>query len=131
MDFRTIDQQEIKRTLPIFEDDYEKVCQELTSLSKRLLELLPDPSIGPEERLERLARVAPHTLMISRNVRTARSKLSDLKHRLSELVPDEALSSIQKLEFLISKANQLSPEAGTLFEKLEELGDIRISDIGR
>lgn len=131
MNYKTIKQPEFEMTLPLFETDYKAVCGELTALSKRMLELLPDPSIGPEERLERIARIVPYSLLQSKNMKTARTKLNNLKNRLNELVPDTELTALEKLEILIERVNKRMPEPGTFFEKLEELGDKRVSDIGR
>lgn len=131
MKYSEVTKPESKVTLPVFEENYEEVCSELKSLSEKMLELLPDPSIGPEERLERIARVAPHTLMKSQNVKTARTKLYNLRQRLDELVPSQSLSSIEKLNLLLDRINELVPGDQRLFEKLEELGDSRVSDIGR
>ncbi|WP_036833613.1 hypothetical protein, partial [Pontibacillus litoralis] len=71
---------------PKFNESFEEICTELKSISDRLYELLPDTSLSPDERLERLARVVPTSLLISDNHKTARSKLNKLRYRLDELV---------------------------------------------
>lgn len=111
-------------------DRFEDVVDELTGLSLRLLKLLPDPSIGPSERLERLARVVPSSQLHSAHRRTARSKLTELRRRLEELVPDPSLTSAQRLEWLISRLDELVPGDGTTISKLETIGDYRTTDAG-
>lgn len=114
------------------DESFDEVCMELMALSRRLYELLPDPTLSPEERLERLGRVAPHSFVKSENAKTARTKLNALRVRLTELVPSQKLNSQQKLEFLVRLTNELVPEEmPRFFMKLEKLGDDRASDIGR
>jgi predicted nuclease with TOPRIM domain len=115
-----------------YEEPFEEVCEHLVRLSTRLQELLPDPSLSPDERLERIARVIPTSVLISDHHKTARTKLNQLRRRLSELVPDETLDHHQKLEYLVEQVHALVPtDEPRLFKKLEALGDGRRSDIGR
>jgi len=130
MDYQEVVTLERDITIPKYEESFQHVCENLVSLSTRLRDLLPDPSIGPQERLERIARIVPNSLMISQNYRTARAKLKDLRHRLDELVP-EPMSYEKKLDFLVTKINDRVPGEKRLVEKLELLGDRRISDTGR
>lgn len=121
------------RTIAIFDSTYEESYEELLVLSRRMLELLPDPSIGPAERLERIARIVPESMRYSDYTKTARTKLNYLKQRLEELVPEEGETSMDKLEILVDRINKKFPELSNerLFVKLEKMGDNRISDIGR
>lgn len=112
------------------EDDFQDVCDELISISVRLLKLLPDPSLGPNERLERLARVVPSSQLQSAHRRTARSKLYELRRRLEELVPGDELTSVERLEWLIGRLDELVPGDGTTISKLETIGDYRSTDAG-
>jgi predicted nuclease with TOPRIM domain len=115
-----------------FEEPFDDICKELMEICRRLECLLPDPTLSPLERLERLARVAPHSVLQSEHHRTARSKLNSLRHRINDLVPSPQLSSLEKIEFLVSRTHQLVPEPmEKFFMKLEKLGDRRPSDIGR
>lgn len=115
-----------------FDEPFETVCKELKALSEKLQELLPDPSLSPDERLERLARVIPDSILASAHHQTARMKLKRLRNRLTELVPDRSMSSLQKVDFLIHRVHELVPgDEPRLFKKLEALGDHRVSDLGR
>jgi hypothetical protein len=117
---------------PAFDEPFEHVCAELERLSIKLRDLLPDPSIGPEERLERLSRVVPHSVMIGARHLTARTKLRALRQRLDELLPGPA-GACDKIDRLLEMLDQQVPNAreSSTFEKLEALGDARLSDIGR
>ena len=81
----------VKRTFtcPDYTIKYKEICDELKTISIKLQKLLPDPSIGPEERIERLARVIPKSMLISNYHKTARAKLHYIHKRLSQLVPDK------------------------------------------
>jgi hypothetical protein len=117
---------------PVFEESFDDVCRHLELLSARLFELLPDVSLGPDERLERLARVVPASVLVSRHHQNARSKLEQLRRRLAELVPGEELDEHQRLEMLVARVHELVPtEEPRLYRKLEALGDHRRSDTGR
>lgn len=112
-----------------YAEPFAEVREELLRLSTRLAELLPDPSIGPDERLERLARIVPNSVMVSQHRLTARTKLTNLRRRLDELVPGEASHS-EKLETLVRELNQLVPGEMRVIDKLERLGDFRGTDTG-
>ncbi|MFJ8937346.1 hypothetical protein ACIRL0_16820 [Streptomyces sp. NPDC102365] len=117
--------------IPHFDDEFEDVAQELIDLSVRLLRLLPDPSLGPDERLERLARIVPASQMITAHRRTARSKLYQLQRRLGELVPDPGLDSRGRLDWLVERLEALVPGEGLRpIERLERVGDFRSTDVG-
>jgi len=113
-----------------YDEPFEDVVAELSTLSVALLRLLPDPSLSPDERLERLARVVPHSQMVSAHRRTARAKLRDLRTRLAELVPDAGLSSAERLQHLIDTVDALVPGDARLIQKLERIGDNRTTDTG-
>lgn len=111
--------------------DFKDIKDELEEISKLLFSLLPDYSIGPEERVERLARVIPESILESKNMLTGRKKLSNITKRLNELIPDENLSNIVKINMLVDIINKLEPDGETLIEKLEKIDDFRRTDIGR
>jgi len=98
-------------------------------VSDLLLNWLPDPSLGPDERLERLARVVPQSLLVSKNRLNARTKLLALRQRLDELVPGDG-SSVDKLHELRRRLDVLVPGNDRVIEKLETLGDFRGADTG-
>ncbi|MET9231607.1 hypothetical protein [Lentzea sp. NPDC003310] len=113
-----------------FDEPFEAIAEELIELSVRLITLLPDPSLSPNERLERLARVVPKSQLVTAHRRTARSKLVELRRRLDELVPEPSLTAPQKLERLVDRLNELVPGEGRAIAKLEKLGDFRSTDVG-
>lgn len=113
-----------------FDEPFDKIASELTDLSVRLIELLPDPSLSPDERLERLARVVPSSQLVTANRRTARSKLTTIRRRLDELVPGADLDSREKLEQVVERLDELVPGTSSPIEKLERPGDFRVTDIG-
>ncbi|MGN9793386.1 hypothetical protein ACTMTU_20115 [Streptomyces sp. OZ13] len=113
-----------------FGDDFLDVVKELTDLSVRLLTLMPDPSLSPNERLERLARVVPNSQLITAHRRSARSKLYEIRRRLDELVPGDELTYREKLEALVTRLDELVPGALRPIQKLERLGDYRSTDVG-
>lgn len=114
-----------------YDESFEEVCRNLKMISSSLYDLLPDITLSPDERLERLARVIPTSVLISRNHQTARTKLNALRMRLKELVPNEDLSDSQRIELLVKKLDELVPENLSPYKKLEKLGDFRGSDMGR
>ena len=114
------------------EETFEQVVDQLQGISLRLYELLPDPALSPQERLERLARICPASTLVSAHHRTARSKLNELRIRLAELVPTKDLSDREKIEFLVDLVHEMVPETEMkFFKKLELLGDSRPADNGR
>ncbi|MEV8213185.1 hypothetical protein [Leifsonia sp. NPDC077715] len=115
--------------IPPFEFQYPEVYARLRALSTRLLDQLPDPSIGPEERLERIARVVPSSIRVSSNLLTGYTKLVRLRSRLDELVPGE-MDELEKLEVLLARVHELVPGDMRLIEKLETMHDYRYSDTG-
>ncbi|WFA05705.1 hypothetical protein [Bacillus sp. HSf4] len=117
--------------IPHFDEDFEEVCRHLKAHSQRLFDLLPDVSLSPDERLERLARVVPTSILKSANHKTAREKLNGLRRRLDELVPDQHMSYYDKIEYLVNIADKMVPGNLKMYQKLEKIGDHRWSDIGR
>ena len=103
----------------------------LKALSSRLYELLPDITLSPDERLERIARIIPTSILCGEHHKTARTKLNQLRRRLDELVQDNDMDYYQKLEYLVNLVNETVPGDMPLFKKLETIGDKRKSDIGR
>ena len=122
-------------SVPVFDTSYEEVCRNLTKVSVKLRDLLPDPSIGPEERVERLARVVPESLLMSQYHKTARVKWNYITDRLNHLVPDtkeNKKTALEKIDILLEKLHLMIPgQEKRIFIKLEKLGDHRVSDTGR
>ncbi|WLD57973.1 hypothetical protein NFC81_14850 [Salinispirillum sp. LH 10-3-1] len=109
----------------------EDVNAELIATSVILRDLLPDPSLGPMERIERLARVIEDSVQIGQYHRTARIKLKEINDRLDDLVPHEYMTAIEKIKHLVSLADQLVPEeTERLCQKLQYIGDRRLRDNG-
>ena len=135
MEHNTFEIQKHTLTGPKFIDSFENICSELKAISLRLQELLPDQSIGPEERIERIARVVSASIQKSQYHLSARSKLQIIRNRLLELTPFIEGDSMKRLEFLIQKINSTVPDSSEInlsfFEKLEKIGDFRIADNGR
>ena len=109
----------------VTKDVNEKAAAELAALSERLALLLPDPSLSPLERLERLARVVQDRVPHSDQLQPALEKVSKLKTRLDELVPGR-MSAEDKI---ITLAKMAYEKAGgdkmTCVEALERMGDPR------
>jgi hypothetical protein len=96
---------------------------ELTSISTKLHTLLPDNSLSPEERLERLARVVASRTPDQTKLVSASTKVAALKARLDQLVPGN-MSLEDKIDHLISLATQAVPDPSlSVVKKLEKLGD--------
>lgn len=113
------------------DESQEAVIKELMQLSGTLQDLLPDSSLSPLERVERLARVVPESIQNSSEHLTARKKLNQIRLRLAELVPHEDLTALEKIERLVQKVHELVPgPSERLFEKLEKIGDCRLIDNG-
>ena len=98
---------------------------ELLKLSAKLQKLLPDPSLSPDERLERLARVVQSRVPLLEHLQPANTKLHKLKNRLDELVPGSgnASAKVDKLVNILNKISNL--KKGTVVKKLEAMGDPR------
>ena len=111
--------------------EFFKVTEKLQGISKKLFELLPDYSLGPEERIERLARVIPESILESKNMLTARTKLNNITMKLNYLIPDPELTEMEKIDKLVEIINLLEPGEEKLIKKLEKIDDFRRTDIGR
>jgi hypothetical protein len=115
----------------ITEESQESVDSQLFRLSEKLQDLLPDPSLSPLERVERLGRVVPTSIQRSAQHLTARTKLNNIRLRLAELVPIEAMSAEEKIDILVEIIEELVPiKTDRLFERLELMGDNRLRDNG-
>lgn len=105
----------------------QSAAADLAALSAKLHALLPDNSLSPIERLERLGRVVENRTPKAENLQSAIKKLDDLKARLDELVPG-ALSPSEKIDLLHRQLNEMvAPEMkdSLAMHKLEVLGDPR------
>lgn len=120
------------KTGPVFEENHECITEQLLLISNKLYELLPDPSINVEERLERMSRVIKGSQLNSTYHKSARHKLNYLKYRLDELIPGD-YSLIDKIQHLEELAYKMSgnKEFKNMCDRLQYIGDNRISDIGR
>jgi hypothetical protein len=113
------------------EESQEVVDSQLFKISEKLQKLLPDPSLSPLERVERLGRVVPTSIQRSAHHLTARTKLSNIRLRLAELVPIEDMSAEEKIDMLVEIIEELVPiKTDRLFERLELIGDNRLRDNG-
>lgn len=105
----------------------QKAASDLAALSAKLFWHVPDQSLSPFERLERLARAVDDSNPDMKQLQPAAAKLDSLKSRIDELVPGD-MSHEKKIETLIQKldekvgSSQLSLHTT---EKLELLGDPR------
>ena len=96
---------------------------ELAMLSTKLHGLLPDSSLSPEERLERLARVVPGRTPDQAKLVSASTKLLALKSRLDQLVPG-VMSAEDKISHLVALADAAVPDPSlSTVGRLERLGD--------
>src|SRR5439155_379035 len=86
----------------------QEATAELASISAKLNTLLPDHSLSPSERLERLARVIEGREPNLAHLQPATVKVALLKDRLDQLVPGR-MSPEQKIDTLIQRLNQLVP----------------------
>lgn len=103
-----------------------EAARKLADISKALSDLLPDPSLSPDERLERLARIVADRTPQGEHLLPAAQKLAKLERRLTELVPGDGLSAADRLNRLVEATNAAVPTSGLRFvEKLETLGDVR------
>jgi hypothetical protein len=108
-------------------EENNKVSAELAALSAKLYGLLPDNSLSPFERLERLARVVEGRKPDLSQLQSASKKLEALRARLNDLVPGDA-SDDKKIDVMAAKLDELVADEQhdwTTFSKLELLGDPR------
>jgi hypothetical protein len=104
-----------------------EAAAKLDALSRFLIEALPDASLSPDERLERLARVVQDRTPRGEHLLPAVQKVDRLERRLAELVPGAKLSSMDRLNQLVAKLSEMVPGEGreSIVAKLERLGDKR------
>lgn len=105
----------------------QKAASDLAALSAKLFWHVPDQSLSPLERLERLARAAEDSSPDMAQLQSAATKLEALKSRIDELVPGD-MSHEKKIENLIQKLDEkvgTSQLALHTTDKLELLGDPR------
>jgi hypothetical protein len=101
-------------------------AEELARISKKLYDLLPDPSLSPLERLERLRRVVDHVEPDMSQLKSAISKVETLNERLNLFVNDKEMTAIQKIDQLVEKVNKCFENKTCRFgAKVEMLGDPR------
>ena len=102
-------------------------AKELEEISTLLMKLLPDPSLSPDERLERLARVVQERIPEMENLLSASQKVHKLKRRIDELVPNDDMTHTTKIEYLVKSLESESNKSRemTIAQKLELLGDPR------
>ena len=100
---------------------------ELKSLSDALYELLPDKSLSPFERLERLGRVVEPRDPHLEDLQSAATKLQRLKDRINELVPGEGSphEKLIGLELALDEQAGVELSGQSVISKLEKLGDPR------
>ncbi len=105
----------------------QKASAELGALSDKLFWHVPDKSLSPFERLERLSRAADQATPDLTHLQPATEKLKNLKARIDQLVPGDGTSE-QKIDTLLK---QLDSKVGSAqqalhtTDKLELLGDPR------
>jgi len=116
--------------IPRFDESFVEAAQELIDISVFLINLSPDPTLSPEERLERLARVVPTSEIATNYRKSVRNKLRPIKARLDQLVPGLAGQPMAQLQHLVGRVDDLVPGTLTPTEKLERIGDYRNTDIG-
>jgi hypothetical protein len=110
----------------------EDAARRLDELSRLLADALPDHSLSPDERLERLARVMQDRVPERQHLLPALEKVTRLELRLAQLVPDPDLSPVEKVQVLLQRLDeQTAPHVEFLSTrpsvvlKLERLGDER------
>jgi hypothetical protein len=108
-------------------------AKRLAELSKVLADALPDHSLSPDERLERLARVVQNRVPERQHLLPAVEKVSRLERRLAELVPDPTLTPVERVQTLLqglddhhaANAPNFLATGPSVVEKLERMGDER------
>ena len=102
-------------------------ARELELLSAALFELLPDKSLSPLERVERLARVVEPREPQLESLQPATQKLKALKKRIDDLVPGESAASDKILDLVNKLDGSVAPDQSNFatIAKLELLGDPR------
>ena len=99
---------------------------ELAAISAKLYTLLPDPSLSPLERIERLRRVVDQVEPDMDQLQSAIKKVEVINSRLNMFVSDENMSALQKIDVLVSKVDKCFEGKMCGFgAKIEMLGDPR------
>lgn len=105
--------------------DNQKAAAQLAALSARLHVFLPDHTLSPQERLERLARVIQNRVPQSQHLLSANEKLAALTTRLNELVPG-GMTPEEKVDHLVDLATKAVPDPNlSMVDRLEKIGDDR------
>jgi len=105
----------------------QKAAAELAAISEKLFELLPDPSLSPLERLERLGRVVEQREPDMGQLLPAHEKVTALRERLDQMLPGDG-ASIEKIEKLVEILGDVAPKdlkGASPIRMLEALGDPR------
>lgn len=105
----------------------QQASAELASLSAKLHRLLPDESLSPFERLERLGRAVENRKPDLTQLQPAATKVAELKARINELIPGDATPE-RKLDDIVGKLDEMVSKEQRQFStisKLELLGDPR------
>lgn len=105
----------------------QKAAADLASLAAKLFWHVPDPSLSPLERLERLARAADRVKPDLSQLQSASKKVAALRKRIDRLVPGR-LSPERKIEQLVKKLDRKVGRSQAHLptaDKLELLGDPR------
>ena len=102
-------------------------ANELEMLSAALFELLPDKSLSPLERIERLSRSVENRQPDLNQLKPATKKLQELKDRINLLVEGEGSAHEKVMKMLNKLDDMVSDEQAKLpvIKKLELLGDPR------
>lgn len=110
------------------QEENAEAAERLMELSEMLIEHVPYPSLSPDERLERIARVDQDRVPRREHLLPAVEKLYRLEQRLDDLVDDPELSSTEQLKVLIERVEEHSEEYDEdldFVEVLERMGDER------
>ena len=105
----------------------QKAAADLAALSAKLFGHVPDHSLSPLERLERLGRAADNAAPDLAQLQPATKKLAALKARIDELIPGDATHE-KKIEVLLAQLDTKVGQNQLAFhttDKLELLGDPR------
>jgi hypothetical protein len=105
----------------------QKASADLASISAKLHWLLPDQSLSPFERLERLGRAVEDRTPDPSQLQPAAAKVEALKVRIDELIPGD-MTHEKKIDILVEQIDRMvSAEQRTwpTINKLELLGDPR------
>ena len=104
-----------------------KAAEELGAIADKLLQVLPDPSLSPLERIERLSRVIEQRTPNMDQLMPAHKKVAQIKDRLDALIPgdDPPLKKIDRMLEILDEIAPVDLAGASSFAKLESLGDPR------